>query len=81
MNGCVLMRVKPGRASEALAKVKANPGVRKAFYVYGGFDIVAFVEAPTYEAVSRVTANLNGIDDLDSTETLLEALSERDIPL
>ena len=65
----------------ALKKVKENPGLRKAFFVYGNFDIIAFVEAPTYEALSRITANLNAIEELESTETLLEALSERDTHL
>jgi uncharacterized protein with GYD domain len=72
------MKVKPGRGAEALQAVKNILGVRKAYFVYGQYDIVTFVEAPNYEAMSRVTANITGIDDLQSTETLIEALSDRD---
>ena len=79
MNGCILMRVKPGRGTEALQAIKNTLGVRKAYYVYGQYDIVTFVEAPNYEAMSRITANVSGIDALESTETLIEALSDRDI--
>jgi len=73
MDACILMRVVPGKASEALDAVKKFPEVRKAFFVYGHFDIVAFVEAPTYEALSKITANINALDVLSSTETLIEA--------
>ena len=63
----------PGKASEALKAVKKLPEVKKSFFVFGRYDIVAFVKAPTYEAISTLTTNINAIKELKSTETLVEA--------
>ena len=63
----------PGKASEALEAVKRFSEVRRAYHVFGRYDIVAFVEAPTYEAMNKITDSINEINILKSTETLIEA--------
>lgn len=73
MDACILIRIIPGNASKALEAVKQFPEVTKAYFVFGRYDIVAFVEAPTYEAITKITASINAIDVLKSTETLIEA--------
>jgi len=73
MEACILIRVMPGNSSEALKAVKKFPEVKKAYFVFGRFDLVAFVEAPSYEAISKITASINAVDVLKSTETLIEA--------
>jgi len=73
MDACILIRVLPGKASEALEAVKKFPEVKSAYFVFGRYDIVAFAEAPTYEAITKITAKINAIKVLKSTETLLEA--------
>lgn len=73
MGACILIRVLPGKGSEAIEAVKKFPEVKKAYFVFGRYDIVAFVEAPNYKALSKVTAGINAIKDLKSTETLIEA--------
>ena len=73
VDACILIRVSPGKASEALKAVKKLPEVKKSFFVFGRCDIVAFVEAPTYEAISTLTTNINAIKELKSTKTLVEA--------
>jgi len=73
MEACILARVVPGKASEALEAVKKFPEVKKAYFVFGRYDIVAFVEAPSYEAMTEITAGVNAVDSLKSTETLIEA--------
>jgi uncharacterized protein with GYD domain len=78
MDGCILIRTIPGEALGTLKSVEKIIGVRRVFLVYGQYDIVAFIEAPTYEALSRVTAKIHDLKTLKSTETLLEALSEKD---
>jgi len=73
MDACILIRVIPGKASEALEAVKKFPEVRTAYSVFGRYDIVAYVEAPTYEAITKITDSINAINVLKSTETLIEA--------
>ncbi|RLI42697.1 Lrp/AsnC family transcriptional regulator, partial [Candidatus Bathyarchaeota archaeon] len=47
--------------------------VRKAYFTYGRFDIVAFVEAENYKDLRAITTKINSIDGVRSTETLAEA--------
>jgi len=57
----------PRRARE-VADLKALGELARARY-----DIVAFVEAHTYDALTSLTASMNAIEELKSTETLTEA--------
>ena len=73
MNACILIRVLPGKpAAAALEAVKKLPEVKSAHLVLGRYDIVAFAEAPTFEAVSSLSSKMNTIKELKSTETLIE---------
>jgi len=81
MDGCILIRVNPGKVDSLIQSIRKIPGVRRVFKVYGQFDLVVFVEAPTYEAVSRATANIHSLEGIRNTETLIEAMSERDISI
>jgi len=73
MNACILIRVLQGKAAAALEAVKKFPEVKSAYFVLGRYDIVAFAEAPTYEAASSLSSKINAIKELKSTETLTEA--------
>lgn len=73
MKVCMLIRVAPGKGKAALEAVKKFSGIKKAYLVFGRYDIVAFAEAQNYEAVNTLTANINAIKELKSTESLVEA--------
>jgi len=72
MNTCILIRVLPGKAAAALEAVTKLPEIKSAHLVLGRYDIVAFAEAPTFEAVSSLSSKINAIKELKSTETLIE---------
>ena len=73
LNACILIRVLPGKAAAALEAVKKFSEVKRVYFVFGRYDIVAFAEAATYEAISSLTTGINSIKELKSTETLIEA--------
>ncbi len=73
MNSCILIRVLPGRSSEALEALMKFPEVKSAHLVLGRYDIVAFAEAPTHEDLSTLSTKVNAIPETKSTETLVEA--------
>ena len=52
--------------------VKKIPEVKSAYFVFGRYDIVAFVETPSYDAVSKLSNKLHAIVGTKSTETLIE---------
>ncbi|MEM1607031.1 MAG: Lrp/AsnC ligand binding domain-containing protein [Candidatus Bathyarchaeia archaeon] len=73
LNACILMKVVPTKAEAVLEAVKKVSGVRKAYFTYGRFDIVIFLEAKDYAELRRATTIINGINGVRSTETLVEA--------
>jgi len=73
MKACILIRVIPGKAGEALEEVKGIAGVERASLVFGRYDLVAFLQVADYETLREATAKINSIGSLRSTETLVEA--------
>jgi len=70
---CVLIKVVPTKEDAILKKVRKIEGVRKAFYAYGRWDIVAFLELRDYKSIRVLSGEINSIDGVRSTETLPEA--------
>lgn len=50
----VLVRTMPGQASDALTHIQDIVGVTAAHVVTGPTDIIAFVEAPSMDALGRL---------------------------
>ncbi|MBS7644035.1 Lrp/AsnC ligand binding domain-containing protein [Candidatus Bathyarchaeota archaeon] len=73
LNVCVLLKVVPTKQEAILEKIKRIKGVRKAFYAYGRWDIVAFLELQDYKSIRVISGEINSIDGVRSTETLPEA--------
>jgi len=71
-NACVLIKTTPADTQKILEKVAKMGAVWKAYVAYGRWDIVAFVEAPI-EEISKISASINSIDGVRSTETLPQA--------
>lgn len=73
LNACILLKVVPTKAETILDTVRKVRGVRKAYLTYGRFDIVVFLEAEDYTELRKATTEINGINGVRSTETLVEA--------
>jgi len=73
ISACMLIEASPGKVETVLDRVKKVSGVRKAFTVFGRFDIVAFIEAQDYEAVRKLSLTVNAIEGVEETETIVEA--------
>ncbi len=67
------MKTKPAESDGVLAQLRKLKGIRKAYVVYGRFDLVAFAEGADYPTLRRMTAEINSVDGVRSTETLAEA--------
>ncbi|MEM2896883.1 MAG: Lrp/AsnC ligand binding domain-containing protein [Candidatus Bathyarchaeia archaeon] len=72
MYACILVRAMPGKVMDVLKAVKGIKGVIKAFPVYGRYDIVAFIEAPDFKSVSKISEKINAIEGIRSTETAIQ---------
>jgi DNA-binding Lrp family transcriptional regulator len=73
LNACVLLKVVPTKADAILGSVKAIKEVRKAYFAYGRFDIIVFVEVRDYKHLRELTGQINDVPGVRSTETLAEA--------
>ncbi|MBS7624632.1 Lrp/AsnC ligand binding domain-containing protein [Candidatus Bathyarchaeota archaeon] len=73
LNACILVKVVPTKAESVLEAIRRVEGVRKAYFTYGRFDIVAFLEVEDYASLRKATMTINGINGVRSTETLVEA--------
>jgi len=72
LNACVLLKVVPTKADSILETVKTIREVRKAYFTYGRFDIVVFLEVEGYRELREITVRINDIPGVRSTETLAE---------
>jgi len=69
---CALIKTTPTATDKILEKVAKMSAVWKAYIAYGRWDIVAFIDAPV-EEISKISATINLIDGVRSTETLPQA--------
>jgi len=70
LEACVLIKTVPTRVEEILASIKARNEVKKAYIVYGRWDIVAFIEISDYKQLKFLTSEINSLKGVRSTETL-----------
>ncbi|MEM3712352.1 MAG: Lrp/AsnC ligand binding domain-containing protein [Thermoproteota archaeon] len=69
--GCVLINVDDGKVAQVLEKVKRIDGVVDAFECFGRFDIVVLIQTSDVSELAMLTAEINSIDGVDKTETLV----------
>jgi hypothetical protein len=73
LNACILIKTVPLQTESVLENTRSLKGVRKAFIVYGRYDMVAFVEASGYPEIRKLTGAINSAQGVRSTETLVQA--------
>lgn len=73
LEACILLKTVPLQTDAVLKKVRSLSGVRKAFVAYGRYDIVAWVQADAYPEIRKLTGEINSVQGVRSTETLVEA--------
>jgi len=73
VKACVLIKAVPTKMDSILNYVRGLPHVKKAYFVFGRFDVVCFIEASSPSEVAELTAKINAVEGVRSTETLMEA--------
>ena len=60
--------------SELLQEIREVDGVKEAHVVYGVYDLIVMVQAPTLDELKRaITRGIRGLDRVHATLTLLAA--------
>jgi uncharacterized protein with GYD domain len=73
LNACILIKTTPLQTDVVLEKAEKLHGVSKVFLAYGRYDLVAFAEADGYPEIRKLTGDINSLQGVRSTETLVEA--------
>jgi DNA-binding Lrp family transcriptional regulator len=69
---CILIKTVPTSTEKILESIRRMNGVRKAYTVYGRWDVAVFLDAPI-EKIGKLSATINSMDGVRSSETLPEA--------
>ena len=72
-NACVLIKTVPTKLEKILKEVKKFEEVTKAYIVFGRWDIVSFFDVADYHEIESITSEINSLEGVRSTETLLES--------
>jgi len=72
MKAVILIKLEPKGVIGTLESVRKIKGVTKAFFTFGRYDLIVFVEAPVFGDICRIVLELNKLPNVVSTETLLE---------
>jgi len=75
VRACVLICCKAGRYGEVAEGLGGIEAVKEAFSVHGRWDVVAEVEVESLKELSEVALEINGLEGVRATETLI-ALEE-----
>lgn len=70
LEACTLIKAIPTRVEEILTSIREYNEIKKAYIVYGRWDIVAFIEISDYKRLKSLTSEINSIEGVRSTETL-----------
>ena len=69
---CILIKTVPTAVDRILEKLRKTAAVKKAYVVYGRWDIAAFIDAPADE-IGKISGTINSMDGVRASETLPEA--------
>ncbi len=68
----VLLSTKLGSEQHVLDELERVGGIRKAYVVYGSYDLIAEIEGESQDAVKEVVlSNIRKLKDVKSTLTLI----------
>jgi DNA-binding Lrp family transcriptional regulator len=70
LSAYVLIKTIPTRIEDTLSEVKKFSQVKKAYMVYGRWDIVSLMDVSEYKELKTITAEINSMKGVRSTETL-----------
>lgn len=73
VKACVLIRVRPGQHYKVAERTSSFEGVKSAFAVMGGADVVARIEVKDMRALTSLGTQIGNLPDVVTTETLVAA--------
>lgn len=73
VKACVLIRVRPGQHNLVAKSIASFEGIKSAFAVMGGADVVARIEVKDMRALTALGTKIGNLADVVTSETLVAA--------
>ena len=73
VQACVLIRVRPGQHYQVARRIASFEGIKSAFAVMGGADVVARIEVKDLRELTALGTQIGNLADVVTTETLVAA--------
>lgn len=73
VKACVLIRVRPEKHYQVASEIASFGGVKSAFAVMGGADVVARIEVKDMRALAALGTRIGNLADVVTTETFVTA--------
>ena len=73
MRACVLIRVRAGKHHDVAKKIASLKGIKSAFAVIGGADVVARIQVENMRQLTSLGIQIGDLPDVVTTETLVAA--------
>ncbi|MBS7643076.1 Lrp/AsnC ligand binding domain-containing protein [Candidatus Bathyarchaeota archaeon] len=72
MQACILVYCKAGKYSDVTKAIRKLKGVKKAFSVFGRWDIAVLVNVVDIKTLGDLALKINGLPGVRGAETLIE---------
>ena len=73
VRACVLIRVRAGKHYDVAKKIASLKGIKSAFAVIGGADVVARIQVENMRQLTSLGIQIGDLPDVVTTETLVAA--------
>ena len=73
VRACVLIRVRAGKHYDVAKKIASLKGIKSAFAVIGGADVVARIQVENMKQLTSLGIQIGDLPDVVTTETLVAA--------
>jgi uncharacterized protein with GYD domain len=73
VKACVLIRVRPEQHYQVAAEIASFGGVKSAFAVMGGADVVARIEVEDMRALAALATRIGNLPEVVTAETFVAA--------
>lgn len=68
-----MVNVAPGREKNFYSEVRKLKYVREVYHVFGEFDFVVIIEAPSLSELNKTVDAVRGIEGVTKTQTVVGA--------
>jgi len=75
LRACILVYCKSGKFSDVTNVIKKIKGVKKAFSVFGRWDVAVLVNVVDIKTLGELALKINGLPGVRGAETLIEVPS------